>query len=72
MTASEGWLHIVAPQDLTLNHVGVYDLAGRPMLQISSIGNGQKDYDLSTLPQGLYVVHIDTSNGVLSQKVILQ
>ena len=72
VTASEGWLHIVAPQDLTLNHVGVYDLAGRPMLQISSIGNGQKDYDLSTLPQGLYVVHIDTSNGVLSQKVILQ
>ncbi len=50
--------------------VSVYSLSGQSVMSVS--GNGAKNYDLSKLAAGTYLVKMNIKNSAFSQKLIIQ
>jgi hypothetical protein len=49
----------------------IYDLNGRLVLKSSEMRNKKQEFDLSTMPKGIYVVKLFSLEGLVSKKLII-
>ncbi|MEO0472414.1 MAG: T9SS type A sorting domain-containing protein, partial [Bacteroidota bacterium] len=54
-----------------INSIRILNLNGKPVLE-STVGSYQHQQDLSRLATGLYLIEVQTSEGVWRQKLIKQ
>ena len=68
---ASSYTNVIIGFDYTSGTANLYDLAGR-LLQSFSITSRTVPIDLDGLPEGIYIVNIDTNNGKQGIKVIKQ
>ena len=64
-------LRIVGVQNGIAN-VQLYTILGKEVLRSSFEGTGMNDIQLPSLAEGVYIVHLSTTNGTINKKVIIQ
>jgi len=52
--------------------VTLYDMAGRELMSVPTNGSAYCRLDLGSLPQGVYLVRVQTSEGVASRQLVRQ
>ena len=68
---TNAWLNINSPTPIT--QYALYDLTGRKVLTANNLNTQQTRIDLSTLPNGLYVLQLtDVNQQTSQQKVVLE
>jgi hypothetical protein len=63
-----------AIEEEQLNSIAVLDLAGRVVMneqRFMSKGENQVELDLSSLPNGMYIVRVENNQAILSRKIIV-
>ena len=62
---TDDFIEISLSNGIELDSVEIYDIIGKKVLNSS-----QNRIDIENLPEGIYILTINTSNGVLSKKII--
>ena len=52
--------------------VKLFNVLGRQVLNTAFESNGTKDISLPSLAKGVYIVHLETVEGALNKKIILE
>lgn len=55
----------------TMGTISLYSITGKKVL-VESIQNANQQIDISNLPSGLYLIEINTSKGVVSNRLIIE
>lgn len=63
---------VVLESDAPVRHVSVVDATGRCHLNLLAQGEKQTHLDLSTLSAGLYIVRVQTTDGMATRQLILR
>jgi len=58
--------------DQGMNQLRVYDLSGRQVLQLELAGTPYQSLDVGSLKAGIYLLHIEYTNGMLSRTRIIK
>lgn len=69
--SDENNLRIVGLHNST-GKVAMYNVLGKHLFNASFIGNGTNDIQIPKLSTGVYIIHLQTSNGTLSKKIIIE
>jgi hypothetical protein len=58
-------LHVTLPEDVTVNRMKIITMTGSTQYQLNRF---EKDINVSSLPAGFYILHMDTNRGLLWNK----
>ena len=61
---------IFIKSDLQINNIEIYDIAGRTVETSLQQPNSVKTINISSLPQGVYMVKVYTNEGVAVRKIV--
>lgn len=61
-------LHIHTDKSLEVHRVSISDIQGRQVMEFPNSEDGTLDLDVSLLPHGMYIIHLNTDKGQATHK----
>lgn len=62
----------VLSKNVLVNGIKIMDVNGKQVMNVSNMNMRESKLDVSGLQSGMYIIHISTNNGAVSQRLIVQ